>query len=257
MDGLLLIDKPQGWSSFDVIRKLRVTLGADHQAGNAGKENTGQDGKPTHSSGARPPKMGHAGTLDPMATGLLIVLVGRATKQQDQFMGLEKTYQAEVSMGATSTTDDAEGTINPGQHQPARGGRAPNPQPEEKQVRSVLEQFRGTIGQVPPQHSAVKVEGRRAYALARDGAEVELEPRSVVVYEISAVAYQYPTLRFMARVSSGTYLRSLARDIGQELGIGGYLSSLRRVAIGDYSVEAAVSPEADKSRISAAIRSTH
>ncbi|PSO43241.1 tRNA pseudouridine(55) synthase TruB [Candidatus Saccharibacteria bacterium QS_5_54_17] len=201
--------------------------------------------------------MGHAGTLDPMATGLLMVLVGRATKQQDQFMGLEKTYQAEVTLGATSTTDDAEGTIYPAQDQPANSESPPNPQPEEKQVRKLLEQFQGTIGQVPPQYSAIKVDGQRAYALARDGAEVELEPRSVVVHEMSAVVYQYPTLRFMARVSSGTYLRSLARDIGQELGTGGYLSSLRRVAIGDYSVEAAVSPEAGKEQLSAAIRPTH
>ncbi|PSO44197.1 tRNA pseudouridine(55) synthase TruB, partial [Candidatus Saccharibacteria bacterium SW_7_54_9] len=223
---------------------------------NAGKENAGQDGEQNSQSGARPSKMGHAGTLDPMATGLLMVLVGRATKQQEQFMGLEKTYQAEVTLGATSSTDDAEGTIYPAGDQPAGGEPSSNPQPEEKQVQKLLEQFRGTTQQVPPQYSAIKVEGQRAYALARNGAEVELEPRSVVVYEISAVVYQYPALRFMARVSSGTYLRSLARDIGQSLGTGGYLSSLRRVAIGDYSVEAAVSPESDKAHISAAIRPT-
>lgn len=189
--------------------------------------------------------MGHAGTLDPMATGLLVVLVGRATKQQERFMGLEKTYEAEVTLGATSTTDDGEGTITDWSTEHEER----NMKPDENEVEQILNQFTGEIEQVPPRHSAVKVQGQRAYKLARNGEEVELEPRPVTVHDVSDINYDYPVLELTLRVSSGTYIRSLARDMGEALDTGGYLSSLRRTRIGEHSVDDAVSPESNTEQI--------
>lgn len=182
-------------------------------------------------------KMGHAGTLDPMASGLLIVLLGTACKQQDSFMELKKTYEAEVTLGATSDTDDGEGEIE------VRGGKtgvveAPSKVRAEKALRS----FIGEIEQIPPKHSAIKVDGRRAYSRARGGEEVVLNSRSVTVYDIYDVEYDYPCLQFSCEVSKGTYIRSLARDVGDNLGVGGYLSRLRRTQIGEFSVNDSCSP---------------
>lgn len=241
MDGILLIDKPKGWSSFDVIRKLRVTLAAQQATRN--KQHAGNSKK-------RPPKMGHAGTLDPMATGLLIVLVGKATKKQDQFMKQDKRYEAEITLGATSTTDDAEGTITSSKQQAAGSkGEKEIEQPTLEKVQKVLEQFTGDIEQVPPQYSAVKVGGKRAYKTARSGGATELKARNVAIHSLELKEYAYPLLRVSCYVSSGTYIRSLARDIGEELDTGGYLSQLRRTKIGEYSVEDAAVADATKEQL--------
>lgn len=242
MDGILGVDKPHGWSSFDVIRRLRRQLTAENSAAASGAHRTSD-------SVSRPPKMGHAGTLDPMATGLVIVLIGKATKQQDRFMMLDKVYQAEITLGATSTTDDAEGDITPW----TKGEEGSSTEPDENRVKDVLGRFTGAIEQVPPRHSAVKVEGQRAYQLARNGEDVVLNPRTVTVYDISRVSFEYPRLRFTARVSSGTYLRSLARDIGEALDTGGYLASLRRTRIGPHTVAEAVSVDDSPQHIRARI----
>lgn len=187
--------------------------------------------------------MGHAGTLDPMATGLLIVLIGKATKKQDQFMKQAKRYEAEITLGATSTTDDAEGVISNTQH------TTRNTQPGREEIKNVLERFMEEIEQVPPQYSAVKVEGKRAYKTARSGGSTELKARNVTIHSLKLVKYTYPILQVSCYVSSGTYIRSLARDIGEELGVGGYLSGLRRTEIGEYSVENATSPEKSREEL--------
>lgn len=253
MDGLLLIDKPAGWSSFDVIRKLRPVLGIK--------------------------KMGHAGTLDPMATGLLIVLIGKATKKQDQFMKQDKRYEAEVTLGATSDTDDVEGTVT-SSPETALGagkqlrdfardrqvapmfssGQAGSKDKKEteqltlKKVQKTLEQFTGEIEQVPPQHSAIKVDGKRAYKTARAGGATQLKARKVTIHDLQLHEYEYPVLRITCSVSSGTYIRSLARDIGVALGTGAYLSALRRTRIGEYTVEQAVTPEAPRVTLTSHIK---
>ena len=222
MDGILLIDKPKGWSSFDVIRKLRGSL--REQANSS-------DTKAKI-------KMGHAGTLDPLATGLLVVLIGKATKQQQDFMKLDKCYEAEVTLGATSTTDDAEGDLSNYQE--------PDIDPPQKEdLLAVIDKLKGEIEQVPPRHSAIKIDGQRAYKRARNGEEVEMPPRKVKVYGYKDIQYDYPLISFRVEVSSGTYIRSLARDIGEQLGTGGYLSALRRTSIGEFNVDYAISPEAD------------
>lgn len=221
-NGLLLIDKPNGWSSFDVVRKLRPQLGIK--------------------------KIGHAGTLDPLATGLLILLLGRATKQQQQFMQLRKRYEATITLGATSDTDDAEGTIS---HAAPLDKVEP---PTRTQIERALQRFTGDIEQIPPQYSAVKLQGQRAYQAARRGETVGLQPRRVTVYELRLIDYQYPHMRMHTQVSSGTYIRSLARDIGAALAIGGYVSQLRRTHIGDYSVEAALTPGSDAETLRGAVQ---
>lgn len=221
MDGLLCIDKPKGWSSFDVIRKLRKVLPRDEVT-------------------AKPPKMGHAGTLDPMATGLLIVLVGNATKQQDNFMKRDKWYEVEVKLGYESTTEDGEGTIT---------AHNLEKQPTYRDIENALKSFRGEIQQVPPRHSAIKIDGERAYKRARNGEMIEMPPRMITIYEIEKLVYEFPYVRFMVHVSSGTYIRSLARDIGEELGTGGYLSALRRTSIGEWTVANALSPEAEMKKL--------
>lgn len=208
MDGILLIDKPIGWTSFDVVAKVRGLLRA--QTGNK-------------------PKVGHAGTLDPQATGLLVVLVGSYTKRATEFTKLDKTYETTIRLGQTSTTGDEEGD------KVAVSGQRPGI----GDIEAVLRQLTGEITQIPPAYSAVKVNGQRAYKLARAGKAPELEPRKVTIYEIQNVEYNYPQLKFTAKVSSGTYIRSLAEDIGKALKTGAYLSGLRRTAVGPYSIEAA------------------
>lgn len=180
--------------------------------------------------------MGHAGTLDPMATGLLIVLIGSATKRQDDFMKLDKWYEAEVKLGYESTTEDGEGVIT---------ARDPKKQPTDKEIETALQFFKGEIQQIPPRHSAIKIDGKRAYKRARDGEMIEMPPRVVTIYEINELIYEFPYVRFKVHVSSGTYIRSLARDIGEQLGTGGYLSALRRTAIGEWAVADALSPEVE------------
>jgi tRNA pseudouridine55 synthase len=208
VNGILLIDKPKNWTSFDVVAKVRSMVRAE--------------------TGQKKPKVGHAGTLDPLATGLLIVLVGKdATKRQSEFMKLDKEYQVELALGQTSTTDDDEGEKT----------QVSDKQPSESEVKEVVESFVGEIQQVPPIFSAIKVDGKRAYKQARAGKEVKMEPRTVTIYSISDFEYNYPIVRFNAKVSSGTYIRSLVRDIGEKLGTGAYMSNLRRTQIGNHRLK--------------------
>ena len=212
LDEIILVDKPIGWTSFDVVAKIRSKLSKQH-------------GKKV--------KVGHAGTLDPLATGLLIVLAGKATKQQDQFMKLDKVYEVAITLGQTSSTDDEEG----------EKVKVSTKQPSNEDVLEALEAFEGKIQQIPPAFSAIKVDGKRSYKLARAGKEVKIEPRQVTIYSIKDIVYDYPKLRFTTKVSSGTYIRSLARDIGQKLGTGAYVSGLRRTSIGEYSLNSSRSVE--------------
>lgn len=202
--GILLVDKPKGWTSHDVVAKLRRLTGIK--------------------------KIGHGGTLDPTATGLLVIGIGSATKSLEQFVQGEKTYLAGVTLGATSPTDDAEGELT------ARPVAEP---PDVTKVRTTLKKFIGTQEQLPPVFSAIKTDGKKAYAEARAGREVERKPRLVTIRELDLVNYAYPELAARTTVSKGTYIRALARDIGEALGTGAYLSALRRERVGAYSVEQA------------------
>ncbi len=212
MNGYLLIDKPANWTSFDVVGKVRSVLSKQ-----AGKKL----------------KVGHAGTLDPFATGLLIVLVGSYTKKQDSFMKMDKTYEVEATLGTASTTGDPEGELSV----------QSKAVPAIDEVQRVLEQYVGEQQQTPPIFSAIKIDGKRAYKLAREGREVTIEPRTVTIRMISEVNYDYPKLTFTASVSSGTYIRSLVSDIGQSLGVGAFTSGLRRQSIDSYSIDDSFSLE--------------
>lgn len=198
--GLLLIDKPTGITSFDIIRALRRQTGIR--------------------------KIGHAGTLDPMATGLMLMLIGAATKQASRFSGLDKAYQAEITLGATSSTGDAEGELT----------QISNRSPRKAELDASLTHFTGPITQTPPKYSAIKVNGVRAYKLAREGKNVVMPPRQVKVHRLQITNYAYPYITLQATVSSGTYIRSLAIEIGEHLKTGAYLSSLRRVSVGPYTI---------------------
>ena len=213
MDKVLLIDKSAGWTSFDVVAKIRGQLRA--------------------ATGQKKIKVGHAGTLDPFATGLLIVLVGAACKRQDQFMGLDKTYEFTIKLGQTSSTGDPEGEITDGDQR----------RPTTEQIKKVIKQFTGEITQTPPAHSAIKINGQRAYKLARQGKTVDMPTRTVKISSLELVEYSYPEVKAIAVVSKGTYIRSLAEDIGLALGVGGYCLQLRRTKIGDYSVGDALTVE--------------
>jgi tRNA pseudouridine55 synthase len=209
VDGLLLVDKPAHWTSFDVVAKVRGIL---------------------KQSGLTKPKVGHTGTLDPLATGLLILVLGSYCKRAQEFSKLDKTYQVEAVLGQTSTTGDAEGELTAGlQHQPT---------PE--QVQAAMHRYSGPIEQVPPQYSAIKINGKRAYQLAREGKTAALEPRTVTIHGYSHLSYNYPQLRFEVSVSSGTYIRSLVEDIGRELKTGAYTGQLRRTTVGGYQVSRAL-----------------
>jgi len=216
-DGILLIDKPAGWTSFDVVAKIRGARKSMLKA---------QGVTPTK----RQLRVGHAGTLDPFATGLLIILLGDATKRSDEFLKQDKTYEATLTLGATSNTGDPEG------EQTFVSDRRPT----EHDVAAALSKFTGRISQVPPAFSAIKINGQRAYKLARKGHEVEMPSRQVTIHSLECLSYDYPRLKLRTHVSSGTYIRSLAQDIGSELGVGAYCSELRRTTIGDLDISGAV-----------------
>lgn len=209
MDGILLIDKPIGWTSHDVVAKVRGIL----------KGETGQK-----------VKVGHTGTLDPLASGLLILVIGSYCKRASEFSNLDKVYETTMKLGATSTTGDEEGektNIN-------------DVEPSEEDIVDVLATFQGEIEQIPPAFSAIKIDGQRAYKLAREGKEVKLEPRKVQINQMTLVDYSYPYVNFITDVSSGTYIRSLVEDIGKKLGTGGYMSSLRRTSVGKFTLKGAI-----------------
>ena len=262
-DRVILVDKPAGISSFGVVAKVRGALRAEF---------------------GRKVKVGHTGTLDPFATGLLILLSGKMTKKSAEFLKLDKWYEAEMRLGYVSTTGDPEGEIRPylgavdskeenrliggadleeenrsiggadlGEENQSilsdgdlegeirvdseEGSVVP---PSLKEIEAVISRFVGKIEQTPPRYSAIKINGQRAYKLARKGAEFELPKREVEIYAIEILRYEWPELTIRCHVSSGTYIRTLAEDIGEALGVGAYLTALRRLTIGEYRVEDAV-----------------
>jgi tRNA pseudouridine55 synthase len=210
-DGILLVDKQPGWTSFDVCAKIRGQIRAEY---------TARGEKPTK----RQLKVGHAGTLDPFATGLLIILLGDATKKADEFLKLGKVYEATIRLGQTSTTGDPEGEIT----------EVSDRKPTREEVEAALQKFTGEITQIPPKFSAIKVNGQRAYKLAHKGQDVEIPSRKVTIYSIELLDYTYPEVKIRTHVSSGTYIRTLAEDIGEALGTGAYCSQLRRIRISDF-----------------------
>ncbi len=250
---ILLIDKPADMSSFGVVARIRRVLSEK-----AGKK----------------VKVGHTGTLDPFATGLLILLTGKMTKKSDEFLHFDKTYEATLKLGYTSTTGDPEGEITEVQVQSLETmsrnlcgdeitdfqecprptgsglsearpvttapwdaeGRRPTG-PSERLLQAVISSMVGEISQRVPAFSAVKIDGQRAYKLARAGKSFETPVRKVKIYSIDILEYNYPYLKIKTHVSSGTYIRTLAEDIGKKLGTGAYLTALRRTEIADYKVE--------------------
>ena len=210
MQGVILVNKPAGWTSFDVVNYIRKQVAL--------------------SEGKKPKqiKVGHAGTLDPFATGLLIVLVGKEyTRRAAEFSKLDKTYEVTTHLGATSSTGDPEGEITP----------VSNNVPSLEQLQAAIKQFQGEIEQVPPAYSAIKVNGQRAYKLARAGKEVRIEPRKVTIHKLELVEYNYPEVKLIVKVSSGTYIRSLVEDIGKALQVGAYTKQLKRNRIGDFDIK--------------------
>lgn len=215
-DGIILIDKPASMTSFGVVARLRRVLTEQARLHNS-----------TMSRRAKV-KVGHTGTLDPFATGLMILVVGKECKNAQVYTKLDKVYEATITLGAISSTGDPEGDIVPQQDVTV---------PSRDHVSQIVTQFTGEISQRPPIFSAIKIDGQRAYKLARDGKEIELPLRTVQVYNIEVISYNYPTLVIRAHVSSGTYIRSLAADIGRALGTGAYCQELRRTRIADWRVE--------------------
>ena len=273
---ILLVDKPAGMSSFGVVARIRRVL--TEQKREQIREEWMKSGRELKNLPNLPKraKVGHAGTLDPFATGLLICLLGKATKRAGEFLKLDKRYEATIRLGEVSTTGDIEGEISEYrkeivEHDSSRApvarsvvtGELPilrsrcrersheehvatisqNNIPDLLQVQQVLERFQGGIVQRVPAYSAVKINGRRAYDLARKGVKVEMPERKVRIYEISVVDYKWPELKIDCKVSSGTYIRALGEDIGEALGVGGYLTSLRRTEIGEYKVNEAMGLE--------------
>lgn len=207
---IILIDKPAGLSSFGVVARVRRRLSME-----AGKK----------------VKVGHTGTLDPFATGLLILLANKSTKLSNQFLKLDKWYEATICLGKTSTTGDPEGEIIEQNTEKV---------PTLEEVKAVVNQFVGQITQTVPAYSAVKINGQRAYQLARRGEAVSMPTRQIEIYAIEILSYNYPELVIRTHVSSGTYIRTLGEDIGKALGVGAYLTALRRTQVGDYQIKNAV-----------------
>ena len=203
-----MINKPLEWTSFDAVRKIRNTI--------------------------RIKKVGHAGTLDPLATGLLIICTGKFTKKINEYMAKEKEYTGTFTLGAITPTYDLES--EPGEFKSTEDITP-------SQIREATSNFLGPILQVPPAHSAIKIEGKRVYELARKGKEVKLEPRPVTISEFEITNIDMPVVSFRVVCSTGTYIRSLANDFGKVLGCGAYLSSLCRTRIGEHRLDQAISIE--------------
>ena len=214
---VLLIDKPYEWTSFDVIQKIRSLI--------------------------KIRKVGHAGTLDPLATGLLIVCTGKFTKRINEYMAQQKEYTGSITLGATTPTFDLESS--PGNAKDITGITA-------DQIKSATQAFTGEIMQVPPMHSAIKKDGKRVYEMARRGEMIELEPRKLFIEAFDITAIDKPVVQFRVRCSTGTYIRSLANDFGAALGCGGYLSSLCRTGIGEFRLENAMSIQQLEEQVKAA-----
>ena len=205
MDDIVLIDKPTGMTSFGVVARVRRVL--TEQAG-------------------RKVKVGHTGTLDPFATGLMILVTGKKCREAEHYTKLDKWYEAQIVLGQTSSTGDPEGEL----------AAVSDRRPTEAEIGAVLERFTGEIQQTPPVFSAIKIDGQRAYKLARQGKEVNMPSRNVTIYSLELISYEYPHVNIRTHVSSGTYIRTLAQDIGEALGTGAYCRELRRTKIAKYDI---------------------
>ncbi len=201
MEGVLLVDKPQGLTSHDVVYRLRRKLSMK--------------------------KIGHAGTLDPMATGVLIMLIGKATRISQYLMSVDKAYEGEATLGVVTDSQDAEGEVLT---------TVPVPSLTEAQVREVMKGFLGDQYQIPPMHSAIKVDGVPLYKMARKGEEIEREPRFIRVMSFELLSFNPPKLTFRLLCTKGTYVRTVAHDLGQKLGCGAHLSALRRTGSGKFGI---------------------
>ena len=213
---ILLIDKPLTWTSFDVVKKLRYAL--------------------------KVKKIGHAGTLDPLATGLLLIGTGKFTKKLNELQGLDKTYEGVITIGKTTPSYDLETEFD---------SEADISHLTMEDLQGAALKLTGPIEQVPPAHSAVKVNGERAYKKARKNIEVKLDPRSITIHEFQLLKVEGANVHFHISCSKGTYIRSIARDFGELLGVGGHLSSLRRTSIGEYQVSDAEELEAFVAKVRA------
>ena len=205
-NSIILIDKPAGMTSFGVVARVRRLL----------SEQLGKKAK-----------VGHTGTLDPFATGLMIIVTGQECKNAEKYSKLDKVYEATFCLGHTSPTGDPEGEIT----------KASDRQPTRQEIEASLGKFTGEIQQRPPIYSAIKINGQRAYKLARRGEEVEIPLRTITIYSLELIDYTYPEVKIRTHVSSGTYIRTLGEDIGKDLGTGAYCTQLRRVTISDFRVE--------------------
>jgi tRNA pseudouridine55 synthase len=201
LEGVLLVDKPQGLTSHDVVYRLRRKLSMK--------------------------KIGHAGTLDPMATGVLIMLIGKATRISQYLMSVDKAYEGEATLGVVTDSQDAEGEVLT---------TVPVPSLTEAQVREVMKGFLGDQYQIPPMHSAIKVDGVPLYKMARKGEEIEREPRFIRVMSFELLSFNPPKLTFRLLCTKGTYVRTVAHDLGQKLGCGAHLSALRRTGSGKFGI---------------------
>lgn len=204
-NGIILLDKPAEMTSFGVVARIRRVLTQQQQ---------------------KKVKVGHTGTLDPFATGLMILVVGKECKNAGVYSKLDKVYEATFHLGQTSTTGDPEGDIT----------EVSDRQPTLDEITVALRQFTGEIEQRPPMYSAIKIDGQRAYKLARNGEVVEIPTRMITVHSLELIDYNYPELKVSAHVSSGTYIRTLGEDIGKVLETGAYCTQLRRTKIADYSI---------------------
>lgn len=204
MNGIVIIDKPAGWTSQDVTARLRRVFGTR--------------------------RIGHGGTLDPMATGVLPVFVGRATRGVEFFEHAEKTYETELLLGVATDTEDTTGTVLTRREVSVT----------QEQLDGTLELFRGEIMQIPPMYSALKVNGQKLCDLARKGRQVERQPRPITIHELTLLSREGDTLRLRVRCSKGTYIRTLCADIGEALGCGGCMQALRRTQAGEYTIAEAV-----------------
>lgn len=212
---IIPIEKPYTWTSFQIVSKVRYHLSRKY--------------------GIKRFKVGHAGTLDPLATGVLLLCTGKATKRIEELQSHTKEYVAEITLGATTPSFDMEHPVD---------ATYPYEHITKEMVEEVLQQFTGDIEQRPPLFSACKVEGKRAYDLARKGSDMQLEPKKIRIDSIELLEYDLPRIKIRVTCGKGTYIRSLARDIGQALQSGGYLSDLIRTRIGEYKLEDCITPDA-------------
>jgi tRNA pseudouridine55 synthase len=208
MQGILIVDKPAKWTSHDVVQLVRRKLHLK--------------------------KVGHAGTLDPLATGVLVLLLGRATKLSQKFSNQDKVYEVEVMLGVSTATGDAEGKVRK---------TGSNLSLSVKQIKQAVLSYRGEIEQIPPMFSALRYRGQRLYSLARKGVEIKRIPRKVIIYEINRLKIEFPKVSFTVHCSKGTYIRALVEAIGKKLDCGGYVLALRRIKSGPFSIGDAFSAE--------------